>query len=351
MKKTVPSLIAAALIVFTGCGGSDDSTSTSPKSTSANTSVQVERGPILGAVVLDSNGTQATEDANGSYTFDSTPVYPITAYGGYIDVNRNGVIDAGEVKNTIILKAQSGAVLTLLTSILSSQDLNASTILLDDLGLNSALTPGEDDDVAALSDVVYKYLIENNLSNASDLNISELSQTLDQIKIKIEEYDNDDLEVSEKEHILMLELDIKKLDDAEAEEANKRLQDINATEIINSLPDDLLSPEEKLYLLEKIRNHDKEERDDVQDLIEDLLEDLLEDDDSDDEKDDDNDSDEKDDDSDDDDSDDEDQMDDDSDDEMKDILDTNSTTTPIMDTNTTNLPTNDTNTRVTPSLL
>jgi len=254
MKKILLSAIAtAALLALSGCSGDSESS----LNTSKSSTLQVERGPVLGAVVVDSNGSQAVEGENGAYTFSSTPVYPVTAYGGYIDVNRNGVIDAGEVENTVVLKAEDGEVLTLLTSLLSSNDANISTILLDDLGLNSALTPGESTDVAAVSDVIYKYLIDNNISDVSDVNFSEFNQTISQIKLKIEEYEQSDLNASEQESILVLELEIDKLDDADADDANKKIKGQNAIDVITNLPDGVMTPEQKQHVLDMIAKHDK----------------------------------------------------------------------------------------------
>ncbi len=122
MKKIIPSAIVATLLLLSGCSDSDTSNETSSSKT-----FSVERGPILGAVVLDADGQQATQDDNATalYTFAESPTYPVTVYGGYIDVNANGVIDAGEVANTVTLKADSGEILTLLKSFLSDVDENS----------------------------------------------------------------------------------------------------------------------------------------------------------------------------------------------------------------------------------
>ena len=265
MQTILPSAILASLLLLSGCGGGGGSTA---DSTSLN-SVTVERGPILGALVVDADGQEAnqTNDEVASYSFATPPVYPIAAYGGFIDVNRNGVIDAGEVENTVVLTAGSGEVLTLLTSILSVSDANTSSFFLDDLGLNSALTPTEDLNVAALSDVIYEYLIANNLASVDDINITTIEQLKDLVKLKIEEYDADDLNASEQEHILVLKLDIKKLDDAEATEANTKIKgQEHAADIIANLPN--MSDEQKERVKSKILKNSANKNKDTADNVE-----------------------------------------------------------------------------------
>ncbi len=261
MKTILSSALVASLLLFSGCS---DSSSSTPSSETSLTTVTVERGPILGAVVLDAEGQQATQDASdrASYTFETPPVYPISVYGGYIDVNRNGVIDAGEVENTIVLTAESGEVITLLTTMLAVADENSSSFFLDDLGLNSALTPTKDMDISALSDVVYAYLIEHNLASVDDINTDTMKQLKEQIELKIQEYASDDLDASEQEAILVLKLGIKKLDDADADDANEKIRgQEHAAEVIANLPN--MSDKQKEHVIAMIlKNSDKKEKSD-----------------------------------------------------------------------------------------
>ena len=92
--------------------------------------------------------------------------------------------DEGEVKNTIILKAESGEVLTLLTSMLTTTSEDTTSFLLDDLGLNSALVPTEDLSIAALSDVIYQYLIDNNLASVEEIDPLSMEQLKNLIELK-----------------------------------------------------------------------------------------------------------------------------------------------------------------------
>ena len=262
MKIILPSALVATMILLSACSSGGSSTNTNTEVVSKT--VTVERGPILGAVVLDDDGQQAVQDDNAtaSYTFETPPVYPVTAYGGYIDVNRNGVIDAGELENTIELQAASGEVLTLLTTILATNDENTTSYFLDDLNLNSALTPTQDLNISALSDVMYEYLIENNLASVDDINLTEIDALKDLVELKIEEYAADDLNASEQEAVLVLKLDIEKFDDADADEVNEKLKgQENAADIIANLPN--MSDEQKAHVIDKIlKNADKKDKSD-----------------------------------------------------------------------------------------
>jgi len=252
MKTILSGAILALILLLTACGSSDsDGNQITPSNT-----VIVERGPILGAIVIDDNNQTATQDDNStaSYTFENPPAYPITAYGGYIDVNRNGIIDAGDVQNTIILQAEDGGVLTLLTSILSADNNDSNSFFLDDLNLNAALTPGEDLNISALSDVMYRYLIENNLASVEDINISEMNQLQDLIELTIQDYITDDLNASQQEIILVLELE-NQLGNDGADEARDIITfgQENAASIIASLPN--MSDEQKAHVIDRILNN------------------------------------------------------------------------------------------------
>jgi len=264
MKKILPTALLASLLLLSNCSDNNNSNQTS----SPLNSVTVERGPILGAIVLDAEGQQAIQEDNtsASYVFLTPPVYPISAFGGYIDVNRNGIIDSGEVKNTIVLEAEDGPVLTLLTSMLRV-DKNATSFYLDDLGLNSNLTPGEDINVSALSDSVYQYLIQNNIANVEDINISNMEQLRERIQARIYEYSQNELNATEQEKILILELEMETLDDDEAEEANEKIKgQEHAAEVISNL--DHLDDEQKAHIIEMIlKNSDKHEKVESEDKV------------------------------------------------------------------------------------
>ena len=127
MKKInglVLSALTAAFLV--GCGGGSSSGSSSSSSSGTNsggsttpalsaTDITVERGAVYGATVTDANGQVATQKTGTNvYTFATTPVYPITASGGIIDIDNNG-IDEGDIELTTVLTSYSNVVTPITT--------------------------------------------------------------------------------------------------------------------------------------------------------------------------------------------------------------------------------------------
>ena len=127
MKKInglVLSALTAAFLV--GCGGGSSSGSSSSSSSGTNsggsttpalsaTDVTVERGAVYGSTVTDANGQVATQKTGTNvYTFATTPVYPITASGGIIDIDNNG-IDEGDIELTTVLTSYSNVVTPITT--------------------------------------------------------------------------------------------------------------------------------------------------------------------------------------------------------------------------------------------
>jgi len=186
MKKNFlyGSLIATSLI-FVGCGSSD----TSNMDTSTPTDITVERGPVVGAYVVDGAGKRAINLGNGQYRFASTPTYPISTYGGYIDVNRDGIIDGNDTALTtpLVLAEQNRDKITILTTLASlSSELKNS--ILTTYGLSEeeifTLTPSTSLKVSAISDEVFKYCVENNVT-VEDMNSTTFSNLQTQIEAKI----------------------------------------------------------------------------------------------------------------------------------------------------------------------
>ena len=166
----LPSIL---VYVLSGCGGGSGGGST--LSNTAGTTVQVVRGPILHATVKDSADQQADELGNGYYKFTNSVKYPIMASGGIIDINRDGKVDSGDVANDIELKTTSGTVLTITTT----YDANKTTKTLveqvaNDLNVSLDIlhkkTPLNSLAIEAISNILYKHAVDNNLSkNAFDV--------------------------------------------------------------------------------------------------------------------------------------------------------------------------------------
>ena len=227
-KSFFLSIAASAAVVLTGCGAgsSTDSTGTDAGVKAPAAVITVERGPVLDANVTDANGTQGHELGNGQYAFDNAPQYPITAIGGYIDVNRNGKIDAGEVKNTLKLQAKAGDVVTIATTL--AEDKNVSQLLETAFDLKpediETKTPGMDKKVEALSNMVYAYAMEHNVSDLSDFNATQLMAMKEQFHETVQNYKDDAKDAAEHEEALMQRLQMPTLDDADAQQVQEMIQ-------------------------------------------------------------------------------------------------------------------------------
>ena len=194
MKKSFLCSLVTAGLLLGGCGSSSTSTTADP----TYTDVTVERGPVIGAYVVDNSGKRAINLGNGQYRFSVTPTYPITAYGGYIDVNRDGVIDGNDTTLTMPLSLgeQNRNKLTIVTTLATNEELKNK--ILTTYGLSEeelfTLTPSTSLKISAISDEVFKYCIENN-SSVEDINMTTFTTLENEINSTITTYENssDDL--------------------------------------------------------------------------------------------------------------------------------------------------------------
>ncbi len=217
---------AVAALLFSGCGDSGSSSNPAPAvEVPTPTVITVERGPLLDANVTDAQGHIAVEIGAGEYVFDHNPEYPVTATGGVIDVNRNGKIDAGEVKNELELTAQSGDVVTMATTLAS--DANKTKILQEQFDLTQeqieTQTPTQSREIEAFSNTLYEYSIENGYENPADIPSDELETLVDDYKVKREAYQTDKQTPAEREQVVMDGLSLVTLDDADALQAQEEL--------------------------------------------------------------------------------------------------------------------------------
>jgi len=224
-KSLLISMAASAAILMSGCGSA--STEASEASAAPAAVITVERGPLLDASVSDARGQAADELGNGQYAFENQPEYPVTAVGGYIDVNRNGKIDAGEVANTLKLQANAGDVVTIATSL--SMDAHASELLEVAFDLKpeqvEMKTPGEDKAIEAFSNVVYAYAMENNISELSKITMAEVEALKAQYRETLQAYHDDMQDAAEHEEQLMQQLQMPTLDDADAAQVQQQLEE------------------------------------------------------------------------------------------------------------------------------
>ena len=121
--KLSTSLALLALLGFSACGGGGSSSDTAAPSTA--TDVRVERGKVYDATVVDSSTPlqTATQKVNSSvYAFAKKPVYPVSARGGWIDVNNDGKKDLKDVNLDITLKSYSNVLTPVTTYIADANE-------------------------------------------------------------------------------------------------------------------------------------------------------------------------------------------------------------------------------------
>ncbi|MCF6201755.1 MAG: DUF2202 domain-containing protein, partial [Hydrogenimonas sp.] len=241
MKKSHFAAMALGAFLFAGCGS--DSTTASVD----GYDITVERGPVLHAVVIDQNGNQAREIGKGVYRFANAPKYPVTAAGGFIDIDRDGTVSAGDVNNTLIIKGSEGVALTLLNSVSLNSDVREwlkSEFNITDDTINN-YTPSKDREVAAISDELYAYCIENNISDPATLRLQNMQNIREQIQARIDEYLQSSTATQDLEDQLVTELQIERLDEVDISDIQNSLGGMGGLEsAILSIPENNLTQEQ-----------------------------------------------------------------------------------------------------------
>ncbi len=247
------NLLVAGLtsIVLVGCGGGSDAIDPSGVvSISSATDISVERGPLLGAMIVDASGRQAAHLGNGVYRFASPPTYPIASIGGYIDLDRSGVVDVGDIKaGALTLKSgHSGLAMTLGSTLAGNPELLAA---LTALGFTETQllnhTPSQDRMIAALSDELYKFAVTRGIGDVSTLSSQDLADLSSAIQARVEKYKAvlDDAATLEQQLVAELGDSVDAVDAGEATE----LADATSPEmLVSSLPVNVLSDAQKATL-------------------------------------------------------------------------------------------------------
>jgi hypothetical protein len=240
MKTTLVTYSTAIALLLSGCGGTSDDTAVA-----GTTDITVERGPILGATVRDAKGQIGSSKGNGVYSF-TNPTYPIESFGGYIDIDRDGTISAGDVAmNRFRLRTREGNVITLATTI-TENNATLAGLLEDGFSMDELLQtrPSLDIDNAALSDEVYRYCIENNISDSALLTDAQILTLRARIQTRKEAYNASQLDAATLEAELVNELGIATLTQDEL----TKLASTPMQNIINAIEPTQLTLEQKATL-------------------------------------------------------------------------------------------------------
>lgn len=226
-KFAIPTLLAALLL--SGCGSSDST------DTAENAEITVERGPVLGALVLDDEGNQGVPQGQGRYRFENRINYPVTVKGGYIDVNRNDEVDSGDVALRFTLRLQQGSAATLVSTVATNAQIR--TMLQERLDLNDSAiddqTPGENRDIAAVSDEIYAYCIENGIEPLQ-LQLREMEIIENQIRERIRNYGESNRSAADLEAELIESLDVPTVDESDLAQIAAIISGMQASKSVGS---------------------------------------------------------------------------------------------------------------------
>jgi len=254
MKHFIISSIA--FFAFIGCGSSGTTTPTD-----SYTDVTVERGPVIGAFVVDSAGKRAMNMGEGTYRFYVDPTYPLSVYGGYIDVNRDGDIDANDTKLSfsLMLQEQNRNRITVATTL--AQDATVKSYLESTYGMSEDdlynFTPGTSAKIAAISNLVFKYAVENNIT-LEEINTTILESIKTDIQTQITSIESNTTDT--------LVNIVKTIETALVQELNISLSDANFTLINDEITASSVQERDPLALLEAMGDYNLSE-DDVNGLI------------------------------------------------------------------------------------
>ena len=253
MKRIILSVTAATAVFLTGCGSSSNDTNNDVSTQGYD--ITVERGPVIGAFVVDNNGKRAMNIGDGVYRFDQTPEYPISSYGGYIDVNRDGVINSNDtmLKSSLKVAEQNRKKITIATTLASNESLKAKIMTM--LGISEDHIfdelPSTSSNIAAISDQVFKYCIENNVS-VEDINETILDGLQAAITSEIEL-----INISEGELV-----DIVTQNEIElVQELNITLEDANLTQIEVEVAQSSVQEKDPSSLVEAMGEYDLSQED------------------------------------------------------------------------------------------
>lgn len=175
----------AASLALVGCGGGGTSTDTS-----AGTLVSVSNAPVYNATVTDANGQVASQvPGTYQYQFASAPTYPISASGGWMDINLNETYDAGtDVPLAYTMKSYATTVTPVTTFIADedesvreaklqklSDDFNISTDILLNIPAEQAIS-----EEAMRLAILAASLTRTKLANG-DMNLTDVNTTFNDV--------------------------------------------------------------------------------------------------------------------------------------------------------------------------
>lgn len=180
------ALVVAVILGFSGCSVDDGYIN---YDTNSSEDVEVERGPIMDALVRDANGQGATVKNRNIYTFADPITYPVTVSGGWIDVNGNGIREAGDVDFDMVMKSYISVITPLTTMAANDDDVNASNfehklqLIADMFGISLAdakKLPSQSLEVAFIASAIFNDTVE--MGDLDTSNLEDINTTLAEVR-------------------------------------------------------------------------------------------------------------------------------------------------------------------------
>lgn len=184
------------MVFLSGCGGS--SASENVESVTEK-SVSIERGAVLDAIVQDANNQIATYDEQSKkYTFANSIHYPVSASGGYIDVDGSGDRSLGDIPLTFPLITDFGFNITMITTAIAGLSESEREEMLDRLANSLGTTkeellklPSQSYSSSILSNEIFRVFTEEEnlalLDILNDIESNHIKEQFIQIIALVEE--------------------------------------------------------------------------------------------------------------------------------------------------------------------
>jgi len=181
-SKLALSLATIALLSFTGCGSSDsssDDNNNNSTTTEKKSDVTVVDGYVTNARVCDVNNVCANTNGNGVATAAFDLTNNLTATGGFIDLNGNGVQDDNEISAPTMQVPAGKTIISPLTDLIvkgfnptklaevlgvSVEDLYADPIATNNVELAKAMQIVYAVNTASLTNEVIKKINDYNVA-------------------------------------------------------------------------------------------------------------------------------------------------------------------------------------------
>lgn len=259
LNYAIALLMTSSLLSACGGGGTAVGAGAAANAPAVSDTFTVERGPLLFTNLLDAHGFPANSAGNGNYFFmNNVPAYPLKTTGGYIDVNRNGIIDAGDVKaGELSLRSLStGLSVTLASTIANNPAIKDKLIRLGFTESQLAYNlPSNDKMIAALSDEIYAYWAQNPSVDLTQLSVEAFDSLTSAIQTRIAQYQASTATATQLEQVLITELS-SNLNEQIVSETLDTTNQSNLITLLNSLPVYSLT-EAQIYSLHFMWNEEK----------------------------------------------------------------------------------------------